>query len=103
MKNKQKHKRLAHIIVNTAAFFHRVHNAGKIIIEQYHTGGRARHFRPAFTHRDANIRFFERRRVIHPITSHRHHLAVFLQSLHNRKFLFRTNARENIVRFDNFE
>ena len=97
MKRKQKDKRVADVVINPPAFLNRVDDGGKIIIQQHHARSGARDFRASLPHRDANIGFFHGWRVINAIACHSNNFTVFLQCLHQQIFLFRQNARENIM------
>ena len=75
-----------------------LHDRIKIIFQQYQRGGLASDIGAALSHRDANMRRLERRRVIHAIAGHRHHMALRFQGFHQCQFLRWLDSGKNMGR-----
>ena len=86
---------LADVVVDAAAFFHGRDDRGEVVVEQHHRGGFLRYIGAGDTHRHADIRAFQRRRVVHAVAGHCNDMAAILERLDDVEFVFRRNARED--------
>ena len=72
------------------------HDAGVVVIGQHHVGGPLGHVGAGDPHRHADVRSFQRRRVVHPVAGHGHHLLVFLEGAHDANLVLRRNPGKNV-------
>src|SRR5215831_5050135 len=89
---------LAEVVVDAPAQFYCSHKGSKIIIQQDNRCSLTRHVGAAAAHGNADVRRFERRRIVDAVAGHRDDLSPVLQEIDNPKLLVRSNPRKNIYR-----
>ncbi|MNC28087.1 hypothetical protein D3C75_762790 [compost metagenome] len=77
------------IAVHLPPFFNSDYNRCKIIIGEHHIGDAFSHIRSGDTHAYTDIRGFQRRRVIHPVSSHGDNLTFLPPGFDDPHFMFR--------------
>ena len=70
--------RVADVLVDAPAEPHRADDRLEVVLEQHQRGRLARHVGAALSHRHADVRGLQRRRVVHAVAGHRDDLAVGL-------------------------
>jgi hypothetical protein len=89
---------LHQIVVDPSSFLDRRLDGGKVVVGEHHVGGVLGDLGAGQSHGDADVGLLERRRVVDPVTGHRHDLAVGLQGAHQAQLLRRFDAREDVHR-----
>ena len=82
-------QRLTQVGKDAPAQRHRPDNGGEVILQQDQRRRLAGHIGAAFAHGDADMRRFQCRRVVDPVTGHGHHFAIALECLDDGQFLRR--------------
>ena len=96
VRREQKAQTLLDVLVNAATFFHCGHDRREVVIEEHQICDFAADVRAALPHRHANVRTFERRRVVHSVARHRHNLTLRLQRFDELQLLLRADSCEDI-------
>ena len=84
---------LADVAVHRPPLPHSGNNRRKVVVRQYHVGGVFRDLRAVFTHRAADVRRFQGRRVVHTVARHGRDELQPAKRLDNAHFVRRRDPR----------
>ena len=86
---------LSNIGIDGPSFFDGVDDGRKIIVCQHHFRRALAHVRAGDAHRHADVRLFERGRIVHAVPGHGNDLTLRLQNLHQPQFVLWRIARKH--------
>lgn len=85
----------AQVVEDPSSVANRAHDRGDVVVEQNQARGLASDLGAAFAHRDPDVGFPQRERVVRTVTGHRHDLAARAQRAHDRQLLLGARAGED--------
>src|SRR5690554_277778 len=80
------------IVVDTTPLLHCPDDGSEVIVGEDHIGGILRHLRTHDTHRYTYIGLLECRRIVHPVTGHRHYLTLRLPCFYDTHLVLGCNT-----------
>ena len=89
--------RFADVVVDSSALPHGLYDRSKIVVHQHHIGRILRDIRSVFSHCAADIRRFQRRRVVDPVSGHRDDFPRPLQRTDDPHLVLRRDAGKYTV------
>ena len=90
--------RLHQVVADAPPEAHRLRQRLQVVVQQHQVRRLARNLRPALAHRHAHVRRLQRRRVVHAVPNHAHHVAPALQRLHDRQLVLRQHPCKHPAR-----
>src|SRR5690606_26061652 len=83
--------------IDAAALSDRVYHAVEVVIQQYEVGRLTCEFAAACAHGDADVGGLQRGAIVHTITGHGHHVALYLQGLHHAQLRLGEHTGETVA------